>query len=411
MVNEYEHTPVPAHARRSLFSVAAVWAGFPMVMIGAFVGGQIVQQLGFMRGMLAIVLGNLALAIYVARLSALAAKEGKTFGLSAKALFGPVGAKLVSISLSALVVGWFAVQTGLAGKALAQLSGMPAPLAIVVIGGVFISMALSGMRMLKPLSIVSIILFICVAIISLVINFQQVDVYRVVTFQGQGGSYLPLGIGITLALSSFVDSGTLTADFTRWSKTPRQAVLASLCAFPVGNMIPMLLGAIVAASGTAVSGDFSQLLGQWGPWWGVLGLVFFVLNCSSVAVHGLYNATAGWSALLPFSFRPMTIGLGIIGILLAAAGITQWLTNWLELLGILVPGIGGAIIGWMVVGQGDHAPRCLTLAWWVSILCGTLTNLYWPGLGVALVSIVSAMLVVMLGSVLPSTRWQLEHGK
>lgn len=75
---EYEHEAVPAAARKSLFSVAVVWAGFPMVMVGAFVGAQIVTSLGFIRGMQAIITGNIILAVYVACLSALAAKQGKT---------------------------------------------------------------------------------------------------------------------------------------------------------------------------------------------------------------------------------------------------------------------------------------------------------------------------------------------
>jgi hypothetical protein len=32
--SEYEHVPVPASARRSLFSVTLVWAGFPMIITG-----------------------------------------------------------------------------------------------------------------------------------------------------------------------------------------------------------------------------------------------------------------------------------------------------------------------------------------------------------------------------------------
>ncbi|WP_025733238.1 purine-cytosine permease family protein [Carnimonas nigrificans] len=409
MSNEYEHEPVPQSARRSLFSVAAVWAGFPMVMIGAFVGGQVVSGLGFARGMLVIVLGNLVLAAYVAFLSALAAKEGKTFGLSAKRLFGHSGAKLVSILLSGLVVGWFAVQTGLAGRGVTELTGLPAAPAIIVIGVIFMLMTLAGMRMLKPLSIVSILLFACVAVISMVTNFTHASWGQVIHFQGSSTNMLSLGAGLTMAISSFIDSGTLTADFTRWSKTPRQAVLASLCAFPIGNMIPMLLGGIVAASGTATDGDFSHLLGQWGPLMGSFGALFFVINCSSVAVHGLYNATAGWSALLPLNFRPMTLMLGLIGILLATAGITEWLTNWLALLGIVVPGIGGAIIGWMVSGHSEAAPRRLLLAWLISILCGSCANLWWPGASVALVSIVSALAVSWISLKVGQNAVRWEH--
>ena len=51
---EYEHEPVPASARRSLFSVSAVWVGFPMIMTSAVFSGIIVYNLGFAVGMVAI---------------------------------------------------------------------------------------------------------------------------------------------------------------------------------------------------------------------------------------------------------------------------------------------------------------------------------------------------------------------
>jgi len=299
--NEYEHQPVPQSARKSLFSVAVVWSGFPMVMVGAFVGAQIVTSLGFLKGMLAIVLGNIVLAIYVACLSALAAKDGKTFAFSCQTLFGKFGAKVITIFLAGLVVGWFAVQTGLAGHGLNTLLGLPLAWSVAVIGAVFTLLSMAGMKMLKPISIISITLFIITGIISLVINFQHHQWSEILNYQPTGGHSLALGIGVTMAISVFVDSGTLTADFTRWSKSPAQAVLASLCAFPFANILPMLLGGVVAASGEAVDGDFAHLLLNMGPVFGVFAAIFFVINCASVAMHGLYNAAAGWSSVLPMT--------------------------------------------------------------------------------------------------------------
>ena len=391
-LNEYEHEAVPASARKSLFSVAVVWAGFPMVMVGAFVGAQIVTSLGFTRGMLAIITGNIVLAVYVACLSALAAKQGKTFALSCREIFSPAGAKLIAVFLSGLVVGWFAVQTGLAGHGLNTLLGLPLGWSVVVVGVAFTLLSMAGMQMLKPISIISICLFIITGIISVVLNFRHHSWQQVVDFTPSSGHSLALGIGVTMAISVFVDSGTLTADFTRWSKTPSQAVIASLAAFPVANTLPMLLGGLVAATGEATDGDFAHLLTQLGPYFGVFAAVFFVINCASVATHGLYNAASGWSSVIPLSFRHLVVLLGIVGTGLALAGISNWLVNWLSLLGIIVPGIGGAIIGWMIAGQGRYAPGYLIAGWVFSIICSTFCYLHAPQFSVAVVSILSAVL-------------------
>ena len=396
IVHEYEHEAVPADARRSLWSIAVIWSGFPMVMVGAFVGAQIINGLGFRRGMLAIVLGNLILSIYVAILSAFAAKEGKTFGLSCRKLFGEWGGRAITFFLSTLVVGWFAVQTGLAGQGVHRLLGGSQVGAVLAVGAAFTLLSMMGLRMLKPISILSMLLFILVGIVSLGINFQHHHLSDILAFQPAHTTPLALGIGVTMAISVFIDSGTLTADFTRWSKTPTQAVLASLCAFPLANTLPMLLGGIVAASLTASDGDFTALIGELGPSYAVFAALFFVINCASVATHGLYNAAAGWGSLFNLPFQRLAVILGAIGTGLALAGITQFLVSWLSLLGIVVPGIGGAIIAWIIAGRSEYRPGYLLMSWGFSILCSTATSLYAPHYSVAVVAIVSAFICAFL---------------
>ena len=57
---EYEHEPVPMHARRSTFSVATVWVGFPMIITGAMTGSILVANLGFARGAWAMLVARAA---------------------------------------------------------------------------------------------------------------------------------------------------------------------------------------------------------------------------------------------------------------------------------------------------------------------------------------------------------------
>src|ERR1051326_9043249 len=80
---EYEHEPVPLNARKSLFAVSAVWVGFPMIMTSAVFAGIIVYNLGFVTGIIAILVGNAVLAGYVATLSYIAGRTGKNFALTA----------------------------------------------------------------------------------------------------------------------------------------------------------------------------------------------------------------------------------------------------------------------------------------------------------------------------------------
>lgn len=89
--SEFEHEPVPPAHRKSTVSVAAVWFGFPMILTCAVFGGLITAFLGFQLGLLAIILGNLVLMLYVGALSYLSGESGLNFALVASRVFGRYG--------------------------------------------------------------------------------------------------------------------------------------------------------------------------------------------------------------------------------------------------------------------------------------------------------------------------------
>ena len=114
---EYEHKPVPPAARRSLFSVTMVWIGFPMIITGAMTGSVLVLGMGFQRALTAMIIGNLIMFAYVGALGAARARNsGMNFALIASIVFGRKGYVFSSGLLSTLLLGWYAVQTGITGN-------------------------------------------------------------------------------------------------------------------------------------------------------------------------------------------------------------------------------------------------------------------------------------------------------
>jgi hypothetical protein len=83
--SEFEHQAVPASHRKPLASVAAVWFGFPMILTCAVFGGILAALLGFQRALVAILIGNLILFLYVGALSYLSGESGLNFALVARA--------------------------------------------------------------------------------------------------------------------------------------------------------------------------------------------------------------------------------------------------------------------------------------------------------------------------------------
>jgi cytosine permease len=340
--SEYETEPVPQDKRRSLLAVTSVWAGFPMIITGAVTGAALVHGLGFTRGLLAMVIGNVLLFAYVGTLSALAAKRGLNFSLQASKTFGSVGYVACSALLSTLVLGWFAVQTGLVGASMASSFDVNTTVVVILAGVLFTAFTLLGIRALSLIGAVSVPLFLVLGV------FAAVDASTsgasLWSYAGDSSQSLAFGVGVTLVFALFADSGTMTADFTRWAKNPRHAWIAASSAFPVGNLFAMLIGGVIAAASQSATGDVFGVVVGHGGWLSVVAVVFLFVNLGSVCTHCLYNSAMGWSTILKSRMRLLTLVLGTLGIVIAALGIWNHFIDWLNLLGVIVPPIGAIIL-------------------------------------------------------------------
>ncbi|WP_280273270.1 cytosine permease [Nocardia wallacei] len=345
-IEEFEDVPVPAEHRRGLLSVSAVWFGFPMVLTCALFGGLIVHSLGFGRGMLAIATGSLILMLYVGALSYLAGRTGKNFALTAAETFGRRAAAIPSGFLATVVIGWFAFQTGMAGAILHDSLGWHERLTTLLTGVAFVAVTLLGIRALSVIGMIAAPFYVVLGLVA--VGLAAADAPASPTaYQGTG--VMSFGAAVTLVIASFVDSGTMTADFTRWSRSGREGLLAAFSAFPVGQMIALVIGGLIVALGgardpAADGGDFLGLLIDHGGLLVPLAVAFVFVNLGSVCTHCLYNGAVGWSQLTRGRMRRLTVVLGTVGVILAVAGIWSWFEQWLNLLGVIVPPIGAVVI-------------------------------------------------------------------
>lgn len=342
--SEYEQEAVPTHARRSLGSVALVWLGFPMIITGAITGALIVTGLGFLRGLLAIALGNIALFLYVGGLSALGAKSGYNFALLARTTFGAKGYAIASGLLATIVVGWFTVQTGLTAVSLNTAFGWNLILMTVVAGVIYVAITLVGIKALSWVGALSAPLFLAFGVYAVVVALNESSMSTIIAYGGKGGtSALTLGAAVAIVVALFIDGGTMTPDFTRWARSTPHAWIATFAAFPFANGVAMVFGGIVAAS-AASNPDFFGLVAAKGGIISVLAVLFLFLNLGSVCSHCLYNASVGWAHILGKNFRPVAVVWGVVGTVIAATGVWGQFVNWLIILGVVVPPIGAVIL-------------------------------------------------------------------
>ncbi|MDA3625269.1 cytosine permease [Saccharopolyspora sp. WRP15-2] len=406
--SEFEHSPVPPTHRKSLLTVSAVWFGFPMILTNAVPGGLVVAMLGFGRGLAAILVANLIMFAYVSLLSYRAGQTGKSFSLQATETFGTAGYAIASGFLSTVVVGWFAFNTGATGASLNKAFGWNETLVAGAAGIVFIAVTYLGIKALSWLGAIAAPLFIAAAGTAVVIAAQHSDFGRIADFQGVGGGAMTFGVAVTTIMATFADSGTMTADFTRWSENGRQAVWATVTAFPVASLVAQLSGAVLVAAGAIASaesagGDFTPILtGAGSPLLDVLVVVFVVVNLGSVCTHCLYNGALGWSHLTRSKMRLLTLVLGVIGVLVALLGAWNYFVNWLSILGVLVPPLGAVLIADQIILRNRLANRqeqkfrpTALVAWAVGAAVALLVHLLVPSLSDAVVGLAAGLIAYL----------------
>ena len=399
--SEFEHEPVPESHRKSLFTVSAVWFGFPMILTNAVPGGLVVAMLGFWQGVAAILVANAIMFVYVSLLSWRAGRTGKSFSLQAIETFGTAGYIIASGFLSTVVVGWFAFNTGATGASLGEAFSWNETLVAALAGLLFIAITYLGIRALSVLGAIAAPLFIVAVIIAIAIASQQHGFEAVTSYTGVGGGAMSFGVAVTAIMATFADSGTMTADFTRWAKTGKQAVIATFTAFPVASLVAQLSGGLLVAAGAIASpeingGNFAPILtGTGNPLLNVFLLLFVVINLGSVCTHCLYNGALGWSHITRSKMRIVTLVLGVVGVIIAVLGAWHYFVNWLALLGVLVPPLGAVLIADQIIlarrnsGRGERRFRPTAFAAWaIGAGAALVSHFFAPALSDAVVGLV-----------------------
>nr|MDQ3719040.1 cytosine permease [Thermoproteota archaeon] len=167
------------------------------------------------------------------------------------------------------------------------------------------------------------------------------------------------GLGVTASMGTFIVSATMTGDFSRWTKSTKQAWGVTGVAFLVGNLLMLMVGGIF----TAVAGKLDFFFGLSTLALGIPIMIIQWASNGSTCDGCLYNASQGFKnvtyhlskARLNFSWKKITLIVMIAGTAVAASNILTSIVPWLLLLGTVVPLVGGVLIGhfWIVARKSN----------------------------------------------------------
>lgn len=341
--NDYPLSEVPPDHRKGFISMASVLLGFTFFTATMWAGGPLGTSFSMSELSTVLIVGNLILGIYAAALGFIAYKTGLNTVLLGRYCFGEYGSKLSDFVLGFTQIGWYAWGVATIAIVLVKLCGISGswqiPLMIVFGMGFCISASI-GYRAMELLSKVS---------VPLMLIFIATCFYKGFVDIGGVGKLLEIepshtmsfSAAVTVVIGTFISGGTQATNWSRFSKTGKVAIIATLAAFFIGNGLMVFVGAF--GSMIYQHADIVDVLVAQG--FVLLAVLMLFANIWTTQDNTIYNfAAAGCNLFRTEKRRTITIVGAAIGTVLAIFGMYNYLIPFLVLLGTFIPPIGAVIM-------------------------------------------------------------------
>jgi cytosine permease len=341
--SDYPLIEVPKSKRRGLLPMAFILLGFTFFTATMWAGGTLGTAFSFFELLLVILVGNLLLGTYASCLAFIAYKSGLNSVLMGRFCFGEIGSKLSDFILGFTQIGWYAWGTATLAIVLVKVTGTPdawqTPL-MVLFGMAFCITAMIGFRgmdMLSRVAVPAMLIFILISLYTGLVDVGGVSVL----FGIEPTQSLSFTAAITIVIGTFVSGATQATNWSRFAKSGKIAIWATMAAFFIGNGLMVLTGAL----GTLIyqQADIVDVMLAQG--FVVLAVLMLFLNIWTTQDNTIYNfAVAGCNLLRTDKRRTITVIGAAIGTTMAVFGMYNFLIPFLVLLGTFIPPIGGVIM-------------------------------------------------------------------
>lgn len=341
---------VPESDRQHWIVPATIFGGLefsvPVIMIGAALAGSFGLSKILLILLIALVIiqwiGN-ALQGY------LGAKTGLPSAVIARTSFGSIQARfIVGLSLVVMNVGWFAVNTAVAGNAISAVFGIDYTeqwaiwALLTLIAGILFSVpAIIGYNSMKWTDYLAVPAGLLLIFAGVFYSLKGAGWEKIMDWNPEP-SMTFLG-GISLILGANVAQWLIASDYTRYSKpTVKDQMLIPLGIIVIGFVFFMTGAVMSVGVGNADIVAVMQDLGF--PFWGFLILWLALWTSQLVACYSTGLAAANMFNIDSGKGRAwLTIAGSIAGIMLAVAGILAYFMDFLILLSVIYPAIAAVM--------------------------------------------------------------------
>lgn len=346
-LDDFALSRVPQAARKHWFGIAVQRFGQVSALSQFLLGATLGYAMSFGQAALSLFLGAILLEVIIVIVGIIGQKEGLNTALLARWTgFGEVGASLVGLAIGISLIGWFGIQSAISAQSLGTLMPglMPEWLWSLLFGLIVTAIVAVGFVGMQWLANVTVPLFLILVGWSVISELSRHDFVELVTMEAPGPS-MSLGQGTALVAGGLIVGAIITSDMTRFNRSPADVVKQTVVGVTLGEMVIGLSGVLVAHA--ARSGDIVAIITSSV---GFIGLLIVLTGTLKINDWNLYSSTLGLVNFVSTAFGKnlhrvsVTVILGVVGSILAAAGILGKFTDFLILLGVAFPPIAGIMV-------------------------------------------------------------------
>jgi cytosine permease len=344
------------------------WVGIGTSPAALMTGGGVGEGLRGGELVAALLVGVALLAGLAITQGVLGQRTGRPLSALTAGPLGEVGSRrTASVVMLLMMIGWFGVNAGVAGVAVARLTGLPDVGGVILFAAIMLAVTGFGLGALSWSALAAGLATTGLAAYGLHLAFADHEI----TLSGGSAGSDPIGFlpAVVLVVGYGAAFSLRTPDFTHDLARPRQVVWCALA----GLAIPTLAFTLAGAALQAVTGtwDLADVLRDLGS--PEIAYLFAALGFTGSVLTNIWSGALSLADVAPgVGHRAALAAVAAVGTAVAAAGFSDLMLGWLTVMALAAPGLVAVCVihalrggtptpGWGVAGLSS---------WAVGFACG-----------------------------------------
>lgn len=345
--DDFALSRVPQDSRKHWFGIAVQRFGQVSALSQFLLGATLGYAMTFGDAVLAFLLGSIILEVVIVFVGFIGQREGLNTSLLARWTgFGEVGAALVGLAIGISLIGWFGIQSAISAQSLDNL--MPGVFPVwawsLLFGLAVTAIVAFGFKGMQLLANVTVPLFLILVGWSVISELSRHSIVDLMTSPPPGPSMSVLA-GTGIVAGGLIVGAIISADMTRFNRSGADVVKQTVVGVTLGEFVIGLSGVLLAHA--TASGDIVAIITSSV---GFIGLLIVITGTLKINDWNLYSSTLGLVNFISTAFGKnlnrvtTTVVLGVVGSVLAAAGILDQFAGFLTILSVAFPPIAGIMV-------------------------------------------------------------------